>query len=83
MGAVKPLINVGLFTSGGQINNLSKFKRQDALKYFLKIESKNLIRRLNIFVPSTGHQNCLDKSLAVDSTMYLFFYMFTCAKSFL
>ena len=29
----------------------------------MKIEFENAIRRLSFFVPSQGHQNCLDKSL--------------------
>ena len=29
-------------------------------KKFMKIEFQNTIKRLSFFVPSTGHQNCLD-----------------------
>ena len=32
----------------------------------MKSEFENSIRRLGFFVPSTGHQNCFDKSLKVD-----------------
>ena len=31
----------------------------------MKIELGNSIRKLSFFVPSTGHQNCLDKSLVL------------------
>ena len=29
----------------------------------MKIEFENSIRRLSFLLPSTGHQNCLDKSM--------------------
>ena len=32
----------------------------------MKIVFQNSIRRFEFFVPSTGHQNCLDKSLAPE-----------------
>ena len=47
-------------------------QRKYALKLnFMKIEIENSIKRLRFFLPTTGHQNCLDKSLRLEKAVYL------------
>ena len=35
-------------------------------QYFINIEFENSIRKIEFCVPSTGQQNCLDKSLVTE-----------------